>query len=78
MTVAILVVVSLTLLLLLWLGWVASNIRDDQMIIRTWIANQVRMTRAQIGAPVEDEAFYRWLRDHPDRPRRDDPPIANS
>jgi hypothetical protein len=56
--------------------WVLTNIRSDQLTIRVWIAKQLRERRTLMGAPMEDEAFFNWLRDHPDRPYRDDPPVT--
>jgi hypothetical protein len=75
MTVAACILGALNVFLLIWMLWILSNIRDDQMIIRTWIANQLRERRALMGAPMEDGAFYEWLRAHPDRPGRDNPPV---
>lgn len=76
MTVAILVIVTIILAVLIWMLWVLSNIRDDQLVIRTWIAHVLRERRRLMGAPMEDEAFHKWLTEHPDRPYRDDPPFA--
>jgi hypothetical protein len=76
MIIGLLVLATITLAVLAWIVWILSNIRADQMIIRSFIANQIRTHRASIGAPIDDSAFLAWLQSHPDRPRRDDPPAG--
>lgn len=78
MAVATAALATLNVFLLIWALWILINIRDDQMTIRTAIAHQVRERRALMGAPVEDDAFFRWLAEHPDRPHKDDPPTTGS
>jgi hypothetical protein len=60
--------------LLLGTLWVVTNLRDDQLIIRTWIGKALREKRGEVTRPTLAE----WLREHPDRPYRDDPPAGRA
>lgn len=76
MITALLVLVSITLAVLIWVVWILSNIRDDQLMIRQFMAHELRAKRADMGAPTGDAAFLQWLQNHPDRPHKDDPPAG--
>lgn len=72
-------VVFLLCVLIAMVGWVAyglGKLRLDQLVIRTFIAHEIRAKRGDKGLPVDDEAFFRYLRDNPDRPHKDDPPLG--
>jgi hypothetical protein len=76
MIIGLLVLASITLAVLAGIVWILSNIRDDQMVIRHFIAHEVRAKRAAQGAPTDAAGFEEWLQNHPDRPHRDDPPAG--
>jgi hypothetical protein len=65
MTTTLIAIVFLLVVILIQLAfmlWAMTNIRQDQLMIRTWIARQLRERRVLMGAPEDDEAFYEWLR----------------
>jgi hypothetical protein len=72
MIVAACILATLNIVLLIWLLWVASNIRDDQLVIRTWIG--IELGKKRVGA--NQPSLAEWLADNPDRPYRHDPPVG--
>ena len=76
MIVAVVVISAVTLAALIIVVWILSNIRSDQLMIRQFMAHELRAKRADRGAPTDDEGFARWLQTHPERPHRHDPPAG--
>lgn len=76
MITAILVLAAADLTGVLIVIWVLAKIRDDQLLIRQFIAHEIRAKRGDRGAPTDDEGFLKWLQEHPNRPNRDDPPMG--
>lgn len=78
MMIAVLSLSVFNLVMLVFVLWVLSNIRDDQMMIRTFMAKELRAKRADMGAPTDDAQFYAWLQRNPHRPHKDDPPFGGN
>jgi hypothetical protein len=72
MTLAILLLCVAILVLLVAVLWVLSNIRDDQLVIRTWIGIQLGKKRLGANAP----SLADWLEKNPNRPHKHDPPVG--
>jgi hypothetical protein len=70
MIIGLVVLAGINTALLIWTLWVAAKIRDDQLVIRTWISKQLREKRGEVARPSLSE----WLAEHPDRPYKHDPP----
>jgi hypothetical protein len=67
---AILLLGAANLILLVAVLWIVFNIRDDQLVIRTWIG--IELGKKRVGA--HQPSLAEWLQKNPDRPHKDDPP----